>query len=109
MPINNYPVCTTQLKSVEGAFDEEKIEENPNIDESLSITIFPNPNQGQFQIAVNSDKIADITVFNSLGQQLKNVSGLYQIDIDLGNQPKGMYFVTVKVGDKTYNDKFLVK
>jgi len=100
--------CSTISKSAEE--NKEGIFSEP-VSESATgdIKIFPNPNSGQFAIEVTSDDDAEVFVFNNLGQQISNSKFKNQAQIDLSNQPAGMYFVTVKLNDKTYNEKIIVR
>lgn len=66
-----------------------------------SISVFPNPTAGAFTVAVNLDKSADIKikVINMVGQQLstKTISNTLggNFELDLSNEPQGIYFVEV--------------
>ena len=77
-----------------------------NVNEKLN-AIYPNPNQGQFTIALADDN-CNITIFNALGQtimQRDNVSGYQQISL----QSKGMYFVQIQSGNGVEIMKMIVE
>ncbi|MCW3083838.1 MAG: hypothetical protein JWP12_1204 [Bacteroidetes bacterium] len=68
--------------------------------------VYPNPNNGAFNVSVKLDKQADVVirVVNVIGQEVmtklipNTVEGTY--NIDLSAQPTGIYFVQMKAGDK---------
>lgn len=71
-----------------------------------AITIFPNPNSGQFTLEVldETNGIASITIANSFGKLVYNETVvkqdfLLQKNISISNLPQGFYIVTVKVDD----------
>ena len=71
------------------------------------ISIYPNPNHGQFNINLPEED-CDIVVFNSLGQQVyqqSNANGLTTLNLEGLNS--GMYFVTVKSVDGVSMLKFV--
>jgi uncharacterized repeat protein (TIGR03803 family) len=77
---------------------------NPNLITSLSIssnldniTIYPNPNNGIFNISISTPiKNASIEVYSSLGALVHKQKILNQESmIELVNQPKGLYFVKI--------------
>ena len=59
---------------------------------SGALTIYPNPSNGNFTIALR--QISQVSVFNAMGQQilsLNEVSGLQQLHLDMA----GVYFVRI--------------
>ena len=71
------------------------------------MTLFPNPNHGQFSINLPEES-CEVTVFNSLGQAVYRQSkaqGLTTVNLnDLSN---GIYFVTVKSANAVGTLKFV--
>jgi len=71
--------------------------EKENLNQSISILIYPNPNNGQFYISEFENNIGkNVEVYNSLGQlikQLKIESTIQQININ--EYPAGFYFVRI--------------
>ncbi len=59
------------------------------------ITLFPNPNMGQFSINLPEED-CEITILNSLGQQVYSQQAKGLITLNLEGLDSGMYFVTVK-------------
>lgn len=63
----------------------------------ITSTIFPNPNNGQFTIALRQYINGTIDIINNLGQVViqKEVSEL-QFNIDMKKQPKGIYYYQIE-------------
>lgn len=64
--------------------------------ESENISLFPNPNNGNATINIGNDKSFIVTVNDMLGRQLLRkecTDNTYQLNLD--NQPKGVYMVSV--------------
>ena len=71
--------------------------------------IFPNPNQGNFVLNLNSE-IENIQVLNYLSQNIEfdlvRIDNLtYNINI---NQPKGTYFIIVNSQNNSFTQKVIV-
>lgn len=80
------------------------------------ITIYPNPNTGNFVIIMSGvgHKQITVTIFNVIGQVVytdisESTNGTYSRDIAVDNKAKGIYTVRVAVGDKTYHKKVIVE
>ncbi|TAL56740.1 MAG: T9SS type A sorting domain-containing protein [Bacteroidetes bacterium] len=73
------------------------------------LLIYPNPsNDGAFTIAIK-EKGCSVVIFNLLGEQLYSSrinSG--KSEIDLSNQPGGIYFITLKTEQRTINKKLII-
>jgi hypothetical protein len=67
-----------------------------NEKQELGLSIFPNPNHGNFTISSEAD--VNISVVNALGQLVYNtkVSKDQQKDLTLGNLPNGIYFIVAE-------------
>jgi len=81
-----------------------------------AITVFPNPANGKF--TVNSKiKISKIEVINVQGKkvytsQINTAQSILEglsTEIDLSNESKGIYFVNIIAGEKTYNSKIIIQ
>jgi len=72
--------------------------ENPR--EDLNITISPNPSKGEFRIQSSVGIIKGYDIYDITGAKVFTSTELTK-EIDLTNSPDGIYFIRLKVGDKT--------
>lgn len=91
------------------------IAENAN-DFDQSLTIQPNPNSGFFTITFGAESNIEgqLKVFNLHGQVLKNhevtlESGKKQMNMDLGEQSSGLYYVQLKTEKGVINKKVVIR
>ena len=80
---------------------EEVTEQKTNV-------LYPNPTTGSFTIELVEE--SNISIYNMLGQQimqLGKVSGLQHFD--MGNAPKGLYFIQIQNGNQTEVKKIIVE
>ena len=98
---NNAPGCNSQI--------EVKTECEvgiPDIFNEPQISIYPNPAKERIYISTKQDKvIVEVSVFNHLGQLVKNNKGKNSINIS--TIQKGMYIIEV-VGEGWMNRKKLI-
>jgi PKD repeat protein len=82
-----------------------------SISKSSGITIYPNPNTGNFTIEIeNPSKDISIEIFNLLGKLMKTVEtrsskSVYEIDL---NTADGMYWVRIKNGESVWNQNVVI-
>ena len=79
-----------------------------------SISLFPNPNNGQFEVNFNTRKDSDVTIdiIDIVGktiqsQSLKNLNGFVKKAIDIKNFSKGIYLMNLTFEGKTYTKRFI--
>lgn len=79
-----------------------------------SINLFPNPNNGQFEVNFNAKKGADVNIDvidivgkTILSQSLRNFSGFVKQAIDMKNFSKGVYLLNLTFEGKTYTKRFI--
>jgi hypothetical protein len=79
----------------------------------LSISMFPNPNNGVFTLSVKANGNVEISAFDFTGRQVlvnnANVQGNLSTQIDLSNLPKGIYAVRVKSADGVVSKNIMVE
>jgi hypothetical protein len=89
---------------------------NKEPDISNSLDLYPNPNNGKFNLIlnlINSDNVK-LTITNSVGVEIKNLnlmnkSGTINQEIDLGIIAKGFYFINLHSGKTRLVKTFIVK
>ena len=76
-----------------------------------ALSIYPNPatTELKIQIEINLNN-AELTIFNSSGQAVKNISKINgrQITIDSNELSNGLYFILLKSENKQMTDKFVI-
>jgi subtilisin family serine protease len=84
------------------------------IAESANLTVFPNPSPGIFTLEMGSQtKPVNVSVTNAFGTEVfsienfNNQSG--KLDINIGNQPNGIYFINIKGAEINTIQKIVVK
>lgn len=88
-------------------------------DKRLELTqlhAYPNPNNGLLGLTLEIAKkgATDISIYNGSGQlvfeeKLENFTGLYEKQIDISANPKGIYFVTVKQNNESITKKLILE
>lgn len=76
-------------------------------EKGMEVSVFPNPNSGQFSITVENN--AEVTIVNSFGQEvskqeLKQGNNIIALDL-----PSGLYFASVKTGNHVIVQKIVVE
>ncbi|HTA82649.1 MAG TPA: T9SS type A sorting domain-containing protein [Bacteroidia bacterium] len=62
--------------------------------ENYRINVYPNPNGGSFTLRLPENEISEVHVYNLLGSEIYTNKQLTdQVQIDLSDQPKGIYFI----------------
>ena len=81
-----------------------------------TINIFPNPNNGTFQItfAVSTSQNIKVEIFNNIGQivytdKKNNYYGQFNETIDLRAFSSGVYLIGTKIGEKTFSNKVTIE
>ena len=74
-----------------------------------NIEVFPNPTSGIFQIANTNYQISNIEVYNLLGELVHQHRGAFSnLQINLANQPNGIYFLNIKTKQGTISKKLII-
>jgi hypothetical protein len=96
--------------------EEKDILSAPNNNQLKQIQIYPNPSVGLVNISINSISNTPLTfeAYNALGQsiivkQFEIVKGENQLEIDLSNNTKGIYFIHLRQGNQTITKRILLQ
>ena len=86
-------------------------EEDILAETEISVKVSPNPNHGQFSIAIDGlETDASIVVTDALGNTIKTYHHVNEsVDIDLGDVVPGMYFVRVTSAEFSKVEKIIVR
>jgi len=80
-----------------------------DISEQLSVSVFPNPNNGHFTLSLSSEK-GRVEIYNTLGMKVCSLEiTSRESGIDLSGQPAGLYFVKISSGQTIRTEKILVR
>lgn len=77
-----------------------------------SITVYPNPSKGIFQLTNNDIDLEDgkLEIYNMLGKKVYTGSNIKsQTQFNLSNLSKGVYILKVHNGTKVYNKKIIIE
>ncbi|MBI3509685.1 MAG: T9SS type A sorting domain-containing protein [Bacteroidetes bacterium] len=76
--------------------------------ENSGFEIYPNPSDGKFFIHRNTNGETTIVIYNSLGEQIKNISvDTSVIEIDLRGEEAGIYFAEIWANGRVYRGKMV--
>lgn len=88
---------------------------NPVVNSENQFHIFPNPNNGEFSLILDglTSSMAGVEVFNLFGQLVYQenkelTNGTLNSKIALNNLSNGIFFVTVRSGNKSFTRKIVV-
>lgn len=85
---------------------------NLTVDYYNSITVFPNPSKGRFQVRSSKFDIHKLEIYDALGKVVYSGSDFNQPvsnDIDISRFGSGIYYVKVYDGLKTYAKKIMIQ
>ncbi len=77
-----------------------------------SFKIYPNPSNGTFTIQnlQASARPCSVSIANITGKTIKQFSiNSEHFTIDISNQPKGIYFITIKIETGIYTEKIIIQ
>ncbi len=79
------------------------------VPESDSISLYPNPSNGDFTIYYNnSNKPYAIEIFSIIGQSVFEKENINQTTVPISNLPKGIYLLKVTDESKSINKKIII-
>jgi hypothetical protein len=86
-----------------------------DVTEGVALTIYPNPNQGNFTVTVSSSERVNgtMSILDQLGRVIKtqniDVTGTRQIALDLGEISAGAYILMINTAQSKSVKQFIVK
>jgi endonuclease I len=88
------------------AANVETVEEVAEEKEALEVVLYPNPVQGQLNLALDNPRALDYTITNQVGQVLAT-GRVQNQQIDVMNLPKGMYLLLLNDGEERITKTFV--
>ena len=76
---------------------------------SSTISMFPNPSNGNLNINSSSTDLISVSVFNMIGEEVLQISGNNKIQQDISDLKAGIYLVQVSNGDNKFTEKLIVR
>jgi hypothetical protein len=72
------------------------------------ISFYPNPSNGIFTVE-GIEEDASIKIFNAFGEEVKQPEKLSSNCFNIGNQPKGVYFINIESATGNYFEKLIIQ
>lgn len=82
--------------------DEDLLLSSNSVEKKLNVNIQPNPSSGVFTVDFQTNRKLYFTLYNLNGQIVFTAKGhpsLHHLEIDIQNEPNGIYFLKVHDGD----------
>jgi len=81
------------------------------INEQISVILYPNPSNGKFAVETNNCKINAVEINNELGDLIYRITekDLNYLSIDLSSFAKGMYFITIVSQEKVFKSNLILR
>jgi large repetitive protein len=96
--------CSATLNvEIKGVVGTEDLEAN------RFMSVFPNPNDGHFNINLHNITTANLRILNVEGQLMLTQILETENNIDLSLLPKGMYFIQLKTSEKTLVKRIVIE
>lgn len=92
-----------RLKMIDfdGSFEYSPIE-GVVFEHAIELTIFPNPNSGEFTLFLNSEQSESIEIYNALGVLMHSEETRGKAYINLSNAVEGVYILKSKSSSKVF-------
>ena len=76
------------------------------------VSAYPNPSSGRITLKSIDNQVYSIEVFNVIGNKIFSISDISLLtsgQIDLSDQPKGLYLMKISGNSKTYVEKIIIR
>lgn len=105
-------------EEVDEEMEEYEAVETPEVEEEnrlefSQLDMYPNPNQGAFQLDFEIEAGATIVSIANMdgkvvySKDMRDFNGVFSDRIDISDEPLGVYFLTIKQGDKKIIKKMI--
>lgn len=82
-----------------------------------TVSVYPNPTSGSLKVSFNTsnENEVNIALFDITGRKVnefiqnKTMNGSQVLDLNIREVKSGIYFLSVKIGDKNYTNKIVVR
>ena len=71
-----------------------------------SVSVYPNPSNGKFQVSCPKSQVSTLEIFNVMGEKFYSST---QSEIDISSQPNGIYFLRGKTSEGIFSRKIIVQ
>lgn len=108
--LNGGTLLSTGISKIDDIVVTGSVISGIQVPESESfISIYPNPNKGNFTIE-NNGEIKQISIYNILGKRVYNNENVSELKTDLSGFESGMYLVQITLNNsKVYTHKLIVE
>lgn len=76
---------------------------------TFELQVYPNPSYGLFNIEINSEEIKDVFIYDQMGKVVRSMNQISdnEIQIDITDQPAGIYIIQVVSGNTVTTHKLI--
>ncbi len=107
--------CMQNNGTIKSETEVVKNDDELNVEKRNSVSIYPNPNAGLFNLIINANQSGtiNISVMSVTGQPLlelvkQNPTGAVQLPIDLTEYSNGIYFLKIQMKEEVIIKKIIV-
>lgn len=98
-----------KMVDLDGSFEYSEIKSIHKKDKYTNIALTPNPTKGILSMNTSSNQNMDVQFFNIMGQEVYSVINHdSQQEINIEHLEKGIYFVSIAVGEDIYTEKMIL-
>lgn len=108
--VNEQDLATKDENRFKLVFQQEVLSQ-PDFDATTSISVYPNPSNGNFNIRLPKHTDGQISIYNTLGQEIYNNKNIETelLNVQLNKIPTGTYFVKAMLDNKTYQEQIIIQ
>lgn len=113
VPEGTYSVTVTDANGCTEMLSVDVLLSTADLGEGVNVSLFPNPNNGEFTLSMSGTEFTSLVITNSLGQTVmaEDLGGTTNFNntINLIDFGTGIYFVTVSASEKSAVYKVVVR